>query len=190
MYKPPETPPPSAAFSFKVKSLLLEMFARTTKIGGCLNQLEQGEEAFATESAEDTLTALEAEAKEFHALSSINLPTLSWLAASRQLTDREALAVIDIKKRVKALADRISKEPLQSRRDAKAAFEYIGWVAWNLEAIKTTMQREEEIALSDDNQRKEENKRHSRNQILLAITISIISASIGVILGLLGERFL
>lgn len=179
MNRTPETSPPSAAFSFKVKSLLLEMLVRIKKINRYLDELEQGNKDFTTGSAAGMLVALKAEAKEFYAISNINLLTLSWLAASFQLTDREALAVVDIKERVKALADRISKEPLQSWRGTKTAFMYIAWVESNLEEIEATMQREEEIAMEKDRQRNEEDNLKKQNRILLGIAASVLSALLG-----------
>lgn len=182
MNKFPETPPPSAAFSFKVKSLLLEMLDRTEKMDFYLNRLVQGNKVL-TEGTEDTLADLKTEAKKFYTISRLNLLTLSWLAASRELTDRDALAVRDIKERVKNLAGRAQKEPLRDWQEAETAFWYIRKVELNLEAIKIRMLEEEEAALEKERRRDEENNQKRYKRVLWAIAASILSALLGSLLG-------
>ena len=183
MNKTPETPPPSAAFSFKVKSLLLEITASTTTVEACLEKLTQGNETRPNGSTEDALMALEDAAKEFYAISHLNLLTLSWLAASLELTDREIVAVGGLKERVMALAGHIKKEPLRSRQDTKTAFRYISKVEWNLEESRARMQLEEKAARAKARLRDEAENLKKRNRIIWAIAISLLSGLLGSTLG-------
>ena len=173
------TPPPSAAFSFKVKALIIEIAARITNVKILLDLLVQGEEGRAIDRTQDALEALETAAKEFHAISHLNLPILNWLEAALELTDREILAVAGLREDVSDLAARILQEPLRSWQDAEIALMYIRRVEWNLEEIKDKMQQERNAALEKDRQQKKDLDCEKLKNRLWAIAGNIISGVIG-----------
>ena len=179
---PRALPPRNAPFSFNVKMLLLEMTIATTGVKDCLKALAKEKPAL---HAQQELTH---KAEKFHSITCLHLPALCWMAAARELTEAEEVAVQTLQERVRDLADSLSQEPLKhQRKNSEKEFDLIREVGHILEVIEPSMQQERADAAVRAASGKEEVEKERQEQWLQGITGHVISATVvGLLLLLAG----
>lgn len=184
---PRSLPQRSAPFSFKVKSLLLEMVGATTDVEECLEALTQDRSLIRTQQGmQSTQKILEIRAERFHSVSRLNLPVLCWMEAALELTEREEHAILALRNRIGDLADKLSQNPLKhQQKNSEKAFLFIGRVAHNLEILKHSLQLERKAALENAALEERESEKEKHQQWVRDIQGNVISGAIGSVLTLI-----
>lgn len=183
---PRALPPRNAPFSFNVKMLLLEMTIATTDVKDCLKALAKEKPSpHVQQIAQQDLTN---KAEKFHSITCLHLPALCWMAAARELTEAEVIAVQTLQERVVDLADSLSQAPLKHQQEnLEEEFTLIREVGHILEVIEPSMQQEREDAAAKADLEKEEAAEEKHQQWVQGIIGHVISATVvGLLLLLAG----